>query len=96
MKRLLFIIALFLLMGCNEPIQTQLKEKFFPPKFSFGQKVYVSEGFYSGCSGRVIAAKEWSDKLIYTIDATCKSMDDQYTYKKEMQFLSQDLVPDAS
>jgi hypothetical protein len=99
MKQILFVILgllswhlVFYLTGC-----TETPEEIKPIiAHVFGDRVYVTGGFYRGCKGRVTAVSRWGETNYYSVEATCISPDGQFTQTKSIEFDEKDLLEDAS
>jgi hypothetical protein len=91
-----YLLLLVLLQGCTFPFQNPETMGRPPLRFHFGDKVFVNEGFYEGCRGRVIDYRYWGSGVEYKVTGECPSKDGQYVFYSKIEFNSEELVEDGT
>ena len=95
MKHFFIFICLFL-QACTFDNNGNIAQK--PLAYRFGDRVFVQDGFYKGCKGRVIAFRYGFSEIepSYRVAAKCTTYDGKFSYEKEMEFEARELIEDVS
>jgi hypothetical protein len=93
-KILLVLSPLIIIPACDQ-LNSLDKLKEFRPRFRFGDPVAVTDGFYSGCHGRVTDYRIWGSDIVYKVNMYCDSSDGKFGHSNDGEYKESDLVEDA-
>jgi len=95
-KILFALLFLTFTSGCLRPTETigEANGESQVYKFRFGEAVYITEGFYKGCHGRVTDARHYFDGNRYTVDASCYN--GSFSAKPQLNLKEEEIIHDDS